>query len=265
MNPLKTLGNFLKRLDLIILIVITLTGILIVIIDTFDIVKSELFDDVNYWKFSFIILSLIAFHLAYRFKENQDFREKTMNEINNVIKSLKGVKVIEFANSEEMETYLGKRLLEAKIEICDLSWKEKLSRRYSLVTRKKSRKSYDNSIAKISKSVLYREIFIFTDDRRKEKLKKRIIENYPGYSCSYFENSGDIPRLQFVLIDRHEIIFASSSYPKLCAIQHKDLGAIFQAYYNQTWEKATPVIEGVNIIEREVSKILGANWKQNFK
>ena len=44
-----------------------------------------------------------------------------------------------------------------------------------------------------------------------KKLEQRLKENKSGYSCKYFKDDSDIPRLQFVIIDDDEVLFFASS------------------------------------------------------
>jgi len=260
--------RFLKRIDSIILITLSLSSIFVVIIDYYNLFDNiELFKTIEYVPILFILISFIALHLGVSHLSTTNFQDKFSGgaeEINSgfemyaesIINSVHGVKLTTFQDAGEQELYLARRIKEASLEVCDLSWKEKLSRHYSLKSRKRTHKSYEVGIAKACESIPYREIFIFSDERRKEKLKRRIKENIPGYSCRYFNQSSNIPRLQFVIIDREEIVFASSSYPALCSIKHKELGSIFQSYYDDVWDHAIPLKEGDRIFSDEVEKAL---------
>lgn len=247
----------LEKLDLIVLGIISVFSIIITILDFFDITKDiPSLNNLDYSVISVLILSLIGFHLVSSHIKQNDSNENLLKDINNVLDNIKGVKVINFSTIDELEKHIATQIRKAKIEICDLTWKDKISSLYSVGPRKRSQRSYDSSISKISNSVTYKEVFIFSDLRRIDKLKKRLEENKPGYSCRYFPEFTDIPRIQFVLIDKSEIIFASSSYPKYCSIRHKELSEIFKSYFDSIWEKAIPIKDGTNINTVEVEKIL---------
>lgn len=213
-----------------------------------------------------VLFGVIGLHLATshileeRFRDSFDGgSERLVKEFSKqaeaLLKKIQGAEVLGFANAAQQEHYLAKRLADAKVEICDLSWKETLSLHVSLPERVKSQKSYENSIEKTARRIPYREIFVFSDPRRIDKLKRRIDEDLPGYSCRYFPSS-TIPRLQFMIIDREEIVFASSSYPTLCSIRQPHLAQIFQAYYESAWAAATPLKEGRNLRHDEFKKVL---------
>ena len=93
---------------------------------------------------------------------------------------------------------------------------------------------------------MYKEIFMFNADGRKEKMKKRVQENSEAYSCAYYENSS-VPQFQFVVIDRKIVIFASSRYKLPIAIVNDEIGQLFTNYYDELWENAIKIKEGVKI------------------
>jgi hypothetical protein len=262
--------TLLRKIESISLIIISAASIGIAGIDYFGFFeKIAVLHSLNYVSMLFVLLSLVGLHLGATHLERVAFHDKFSGGIDAVlnsvevsteglIKSVHGVKVTSFGDAGDQELYLARRIREAKVEVCDLSWKEKLSRHYSLNRRQKTHKSYESSIAKACQNVSYREIFVLSDERRKEKLKRRIEENHPGYSCRYYDVSSNIPRLQFVIIDKEEIVFASSSYPTLCAIKHKELGEIFQSYYDDLWDHAIPLKEGDTVFAAELRKALDA-------
>lgn len=248
--------RYLKKMDVVLLLVISFTSIVIAVADSFNFFDNvEFFQKIDYSLLTIVILSLIGLHLVLNYVNQSNFQEKFPNDINGIIKSLNGVNIEIFPSTVELEKYLAKRVKEAKIEICDLSWKENISSGYSLKPRVKSHKSYETSINLACDKIVYREIFIFSDGRRKEKLERRLKKSKSGYSCRYFEGNFSIPRLQFVLIDKEEIIFASSSYPKLCAIKHMELSEIFQSYYDEIWDAATPIKDGDVVHQKEIDEI----------
>lgn len=248
--------RFLKRMDVVLLMAISFTSIVIVVVDFFNFFDNvEFFQKVDYSLLTIAILALIGIHLVLHYINQSEFQERFPHDIDKIIRSLHGVNIEIFPSTVELEKYLAKRVKEAKIEVCDLSWKGNISRGYSLKPRVRSHKSYETSIGLACDKIMYREIFVFSDERRKEKLERRLKDNKSGYSCRYFEGDFSIPRLQFVLIDKEEIIFASSFYPKLCAITHAELSEIFQSYYDEIWNAATPIKDGDVIYQKEIDKI----------
>jgi hypothetical protein len=217
-----------------------------------------------------VLLGAIGFHLGVVHLERLHFQSsfaggaeqlvaKLAKHAEQLLRGVHGAQVTVFPTSAEQEIYLAKRLDEASVEICDLSWKETLSLHAGLPARVRSQKTYENSIAKAAKRIPYREVFVFSDERRKAKLERRLTENTPGYSCRYFPNPCSIPRLQFVVIDREEIVFASSTYPVLCAIRQAELAQVFQSYYEAIWAAATPLKDGLKTYHNETSKILSSS------
>lgn len=246
----------LSKIDLILLFIISIICVIIGVIDLFNWNEKIIFlQNIDYSLLAVLLLSTIGIHLVVAHIAQNKFQETSLNESEKIINSIKGVKIHYFENMVELEEYLAKRILEAKKEVCDLTWKQKISIDYSLPPRQKVAKKYDTTISRVSKNVIYREVFVFNDNRRLDKLKKRLSENRAGYSCRYFPDDTTIPRMQFAIIDEHEIIFASSNYSPLCAIQHPSLCAIFKSYYENVWEKATPIKEGNKVYQAVVDEL----------
>lgn len=249
----------MKKIDSILLLIISVFAIIFTIIDTFNVnINIPIFANIDYSVLTVVLLAAIGLHLIVaRFQDDASEEARKADTIK-IISSLNGVHIELLASTSEMEIYLAKRILEAKKEICDLSWKNTLSRTYSTNPRQKSMKTVENSIKQVGNNLPYREVFVFSDVRRKEKLQARLKENKTGYSCRYYDENSRIPRIQFVLIDGEEIIFASSSYPILCAIRHPNLARIFQSYYDDIWEKAIPIKEGPILYRDAIDKIMSS-------
>jgi len=172
------------------------------------------------------------------------------------LKSVKNQNIKIFSDSVELETYLGKKIIDARKEVCDLSWKSKISAGFSIHKRRQSHDYYDKCVKNASEKIIFREIFIFNDSRRFQKLKKRLSEKKNGYSCRYYKEDSVIPRLQFVIIDDNEIVFfASSSNSLLCSIQSEELCMVLKPYYEEAWNNAIPIKEGSQIYQDVVDEI----------
>ena len=258
----------LKYADTAVLLLISVISVIFSVADVFgllDLVKW--LPHLDYPVLLLALFGAMGLHLSVAHLERIRFyesfpggTERLVRELSaqsqRLIEGVRGVQVVVFSSAAEQELYMAKRFEDAKIEICDLSWKESLSLHSLMPDRAKSQKAYESSIAKAAKRIPYREVFVFSDVRRVEKLQRRLQENADGYSCRYFDTTCKIPRLQFVLIDREEVIFAASAYPKLCAIRQAEIAEICQAYYNAVWEAATPLKEGPKVHHAELSKVL---------
>lgn len=244
--------NFFKKLDIIILGIIAFVSISFVIIDFFNILEEI---TLNYSLFTLFLLGMIGLHLIFYNISQEEFRSSTSMSLKSIVKGITDFKV--FNNSIEIESYLAKRILEAKKSVCDLSWKSKISEGFSASDRQLSHEYMDKCIAKISERTPYREILMFNDPRRVEKLKRRLSEKKGGYSCRYFKENTIIPRLQFVLIDDEEIFFfASAADSPLCSFRSQELCKVLRSYYEATWSKAIPIKDGPKIFNTEVEFIL---------
>ncbi|MBU1145124.1 MAG: hypothetical protein KJ971_04625 [Firmicutes bacterium] len=272
----------LKRIDLILLFFISIIAITVFVVDTFDLYPlSSLIGvvEINYSLICLLVLSFIGFHLVARYLTEEDHKQKSLNKIDelllcegNLLNKVEGnllnkidelitssnlIKVRTFEDSFELETYVAKRIHEAKKEICDLTWKLTIESGYGLGKRKDSQSIYDKAIAGVSAKLIFNEIWVFSDSRRIARFNKRIKEKKDGYSCRYFkEESNKIPRLQFIIIDDSEVIFfAISKTSLMCSIKGEVICRIFKPYFIEAWQRAIPIKDGRNIRQNIVNEI----------
>lgn len=256
MNP--WIRRLFSAADLMVLGTIATGSIIVAVLDYFDALpKDGPFAAIQYSVLSVLLLSAVGLHIVYAELERRrdPIPELIRGQTDRTIRSLRGVAITVFETSEEMERYLARRILDARNEICDLSWKSVVSHGSALTPRKKSQAQYESSIDRVSNRIRYREVFVFSDERRIAKLERRLAKLKPGYSCRYYPEPIHVPRLQFVLIDNDEIVFASSSYPKLCAIRHPELCEMFKSYYEEVWSSATRLIEAGSAVQAEIAKV----------
>jgi len=172
-----------------------------------------------------------------------------------IIASVSGVQIKSFSDNTQLVSYIAKRLKEARHTVDDLTWSHKLSLVQHLPAQKKVEEKYQQRIAEISEHIQYREVFVFNKVNRVDKLNRRLQENSSGYSCAYYHPT-DIPLVQFVIIDKKEIVFAGDVFPSKCAIRSPHLASLFQSYYDEVWEHATKLKEGQEIKWEEVNRVL---------
>lgn len=243
----------LRSVDLIILVLIALIAAILSILDFFNLVEVP---SLSYPLFTLFLVSMIGLHLIVRHFADEDFQSQATTLLSQLAAHLGSAEYRQFVDSSEMETYLGKRLLEAKRSVCDLTWKAKISEGFAATGRQLSHEYMDRCIAEASGRITYREIFVFNDDRRIAKLERRLAENRGGYSCRYFRADSPIPRLQFVILDDEEVLFfASSADSPLTAVRSPDLGRIMKSYFETTWGAATPIKSGPSVHAEEVAHI----------
>jgi len=247
--------KLLRRINILILSLIAIIASTLTILNFFNLQIES-----NYPLITVFLLSMIGLHLIVSHFSVVDFQDKTNQALNNIIENKETNEYVEYRDSAAIESALAKKILEARISVCDLSWKAKLSEGFSARDRQVTHNYMDKCIAEASDRISYREIFTFGDKRRIEKLERRISEKSHGYSCRYFKESIDIPRLQFVIVDNeHVFFFASSADSTLCSFKSKQLAKVLLSYYEAAWNQAIPIKEGPNIREvvlLEIRKIV---------
>lgn len=243
----------LRSIDLIVLALIALIAAVLSVLDFFNLVEVQ---SLSYPLFTLFLVSMIGLHLIVRHFADEDFQGQAITLLTRVAARLGSADYRQFADSSEMENYLGKRLLEAKRSVCDLTWKVRISEGFSATGRQLSHEYMDRCIAEASSRISYREIFVFNDDRRIAKLERRLLENRSGYSCRYFREDSPIPRLQFVIVDDEEVLFfASSPDSPLACLRSPELGRITKTYFEAAWAAATPIKTGPTMHTAEVEHI----------
>jgi hypothetical protein len=255
--------KFLQKLDLIVLCLIALVAITLTVYDFFHRggTPSPYFP-----LYTLFLLGLIGLHLIVSHLRFERFQNDTNTLLQHIDKGVNAADIRIFSDSGELESYLGKRMLEARKSVCDLSWKAKISEGFSASNRQMAHLHMDKCIAEASERIAYREILIFNDPRRVEKLDRRLSENKNGYSCRYFREDSIIPRLQFVIVDDEEVFFfASSAHAVLCSVRNQELCKVFKAYYEAIWNAAIPIKDGPTIYSDEVAFIKKASHHKDSK
>jgi hypothetical protein len=252
--------SILRKIDLIILIVIAIVASTLSVLHFFEFTKIASY---QFPVFTLFLLGMIGLHLIVAHFTQEDFRKDTSNLLKKLEKSANIGDFRLFNDSMEIESYLGKRMLEAKKSICDLTWKTKISAGFSASDRQIAHSYMDKCITQTSDRIPYREIFIFNDPRRVEKLERRLSENKKGYSCKYFKNDSPIPRIQFVIVDDEEVFFfASSADSILCSFRNKELCKVFKSYYEAIWDSAITIKDGPWIDHEQVELIRKIKFKK---
>jgi hypothetical protein len=253
--------KLLRKIDVILLIIISIAAIVIAVIHTLDLFSlAHLLAEINYSLICLVFLGLIGIHLALSFIIAEDNQHESLKKFDELITSSDNIKIKKFEDSFELETYLAKRVHEAKYEVCDLTWKLTISSGFAVGKRKDSHSVYEKAVKEFSDKLIYREVWIFNDSRRIEKFNKRMKENKNGYSCRYYKAEKDeinkIPRLQFVIIDQNEVIFfASATNSLLCSIKGEAVYKICKPYFDEVWSNAIPIKEGKTIYQNEIDYI----------
>lgn len=244
-----------RKIDVILLALIACIAVGLSIAHFFHLIDAPWLKD-NLALFTLLLLSLLGLHFIASYFSEEDFRITSIQLLTTIAASTFGSEVKPFADAAEMESYLAKRMREARQSICDLSWKAKISEGFSATNRQAAHQYMDQSITGAAGRVAYREIFIFNDIRRIEKFERRLSEQKAGYSCRYFREDPPIPRLQFLIIDDNEVFFfASSAQSPLVSFRSPKLCAVFQAYFDSAWNAARPLKDGPRLHDKEIAYV----------
>jgi len=195
---------------------------------------------------------------------HQDLLDKTENILKvqtssteSIINALQGVKVKNFESDAACLEYINMRVAQAKRQVDDISWSAEEKITPGLDRTKPLDNEYREVLSRLTQKIPFREIFIFHDkSERIQKLRNRVSDNWPGYSCVYFEDT-EIPLFQFMIIDQEEVIILSA-LPNVrnLSIRHPDIVRLFVEYYELLWQNGRKLKIGKTIYWKEVEKIL---------
>jgi hypothetical protein len=164
-----------------------------------------------------------------------------------VIESLDGFEYRRFRDATEFVNYLADRISQAKRSVDDLTWVSDSPAERGPQERAEADKRYYSATASASTRIAYREIYIFCDDSKYDKIKGLVSMNPPYYHCRYYADSV-IPRPVFMIIDKEEVLlYGAASDGIYCAVRHAHLVESFVDYFQALWERATKLKEGKKI------------------
>jgi hypothetical protein len=242
----------MRRADKLVLVAISIAGVVVAALDFAGVISK-----IPYAQVTLVLLGAVGLQLVILSITADDAAKRQVTLTEKLLGRVESTDITRFASGKEIEEYLAKRIRDAKVEVCDLSWKLEISASFGSMSRTKSHSAYEASIKAASKLLTYREIFIFNDPRRLEKMLRRIAEARPGYSCRYYENNSGIPRLQFVIIDNEEVvIFAMSAHSTLCVVRNPTLLGVFKPYFEEAWRKAIPLKDGPMVHQVNVEQAI---------
>lgn len=176
-----------------------------------------------------------------------------------VIASVGGVTLTLFQDGMECFDYMNQRVAEAKKRIDDLSWNKNDQISPDFHRQGQLDKTYGETLERVTQRIPFREILVFQNrPGRLNKLRKRLLDAWPGYSCGYYENT-DIPLLKFMIIDGIEVIIAPNDYSTSLAITHPKLVGLFVEYFDEIWRQSRKLKHGRTIYWAEVETVLGTH------
>jgi exonuclease VII small subunit len=263
--------KWLNSFEIILLSITVILSGLVSILDFLGVLDSMSWLAGRIPTLTLLVIGLMAGYLIIERKSHLEKMNRDLgNSIENLshelrkstestIASLNGVEIKLFDSGTELLQYVNQRLKQAQNQIDDLSWSPIIGLKSDLNTSRKAYQEYEEHITKASSKIAYREVMVFNHPARIENLQRRIAENAPGYSCSYYETP-IVPLLQFMIIDRQEVIVLSDQFQTKFALRHPHIVKLFQEYYEEIWRNSTPIKIKTEIKSDVVSKILNTDW-----
>lgn len=258
--------SVLSRISAIIAIVLGIVSVGYAVMDAFNLTNKLPWLKGNTQNLILLLLSsVVVFLISDYFSSIRTTEDKviqlsdeqipsSVERIEKLITHAQEFQAIVFKDILELEQYQIQEMEKCSKEILDLTWSCRRSDRHKAEKDKKVDQKYEATIDEVSKRVVYKEVFVFNAEGRKEKLERRLSANRPAYSCAYYEDP-KIPLLQFMVLDGHIVIFASSRYGTKFAIENGEIAEMFVAYYNDVWDNATKIKSGKDIDQKVLAMI----------
>jgi hypothetical protein len=261
-----------NRTEIILLITTIAVSSLVSLLDFFGFLDSIPWLKGRVPALTLLVLGLLASYILIERKSKlesisdqlQDLSLANTASTRKIIESLAGVEVTTFNNLLSCLQYVNQQLRAAKIQIDDLSWTPTVGKSDDLEAIVSENAKYRERVIQAAKRLPYREVFIFNRKDRIEKLINLLSENAAGYSCAYFEETKDLPLLQFMIVDRQEVIVLSGDYTYL-AFRHPQLVNLFVEYYEDIWKKSIKLKHGKRFDWGELQKVVGEDQTKWFR
>ena len=272
-NPDTQKPTWLNHLDKIILATTAIISFVVAILDFLGVLDSIPWLAARVPILTLLLSGSIAIYLILERRNQLEVMQKDvqyrMDDLENkilessigIINSLQGLEFKKFNSANEVMSYVNKRLSQAQKQIDDLSWRPSVNMGFAVYSPELDTENIDQ-VTKITQRVPYREIFMFNRSDRLPRLKGLLEQDLPGYSCVYYE-SDSVPLLQFMVIDKEEVIILSEPLKSKVAIKHPDIVQLFCEYYDEIWHNATPIKLGTSLHQETIEKLFTKHLAQN--
>lgn len=154
--------------------------------------------------------------------------------------------------------YVNQQLQAAQLQIDDLSWSDEVGKSDDLAPIIEESRNYHALVKQKANRLAYREVFVLNRKDREEKLFAMLSNNASGYSCGFYPTGSSNPLLQFMLIDKKEVIFLHGDYPYV-ACQQPELVELFSRYYEDIWQRSTRLKYGQDFDWNAIEAALGSS------
>lgn len=174
------------------------------------------------------------------------------------IVSLDGVELREFASSAEIVTYARKRFANAQ-RIDDVT----MGGRAVQARSGRDNVAYDeyqNALSAIiqNPNLIWREVVTFSSRQHFLRERARMVDpKADGYSIAYYRSPDqeEPPVRGFAVIDKEEVLIATSTHSIWFSIKHPLVAKYFSAYFDELWANARKLKHGHRIDYDELSRL----------
>ncbi|MCJ7572209.1 MAG: hypothetical protein MUO82_10115 [Candidatus Thermoplasmatota archaeon] len=239
----------------ILLIIAGIAAIIISIADIFGILSIPWIAD----RIELITLLLVGLFLT---GITILFTETTTN-IENEIKKLPGVEVMQFEDAADVYNYVTTQLITAEKSVDDITWGSRKG--YRTKNEAKAYKKYVDVIEKVCKKdiIKYREISSLSDENYFNRSMHLIEKGYYNYHLGYYDTLKiQLPLMSFIIIDSKKVIVGFYRVPVLSpegeiylCITNDNIVRLYIDYFATLWTGSDKIKDTTNINENLISQI----------
>jgi hypothetical protein len=187
-------------------------------------------------------------------QHHQEILQTVTSSSSRTIRSLKGVEARTFNDGASFISYFAERTRQAH-RVDDISWGTPVPP--SSAREKEVYDSYYQVIAEVASKpdVIWREVVMFIQKSRFDRIKPLLLAGIPGYSAAYYDavSKEAPPRMTFAIVDGEEVFLAS--YGLRVAVRHPDIVEYFSQYYEDIWKNGNTLKIGSQVDMEAVRRL----------
>ena len=257
-----------ERFEQVVFVAIAVLSIVIPIADWIGALEQVDFIASRIGTGTLLMVGIVALYLITERRQKLDKIEGlVLSGTDDVVRSLRGVRVRRFEQNEELYDYVTQRLNQARKSVDDLTWG--VTEEERTPASKAALDRYVEAMASVirdKKRLTYREVMSFPPTAHLKRARHMLGLELWNYSLRFYEGETAIPLLAFIIIDAEEVILSSYRGPHRSSVNeirlattHPDIVAMFSDYYETIWMSAeklkdagTSFPEKLDAIERRL-------------
>lgn len=187
-------------------------------------------------------------------QQESNIADLVSTSFRDTIRALEGVEVRTFDNGADFISDFLERARTAK-RIDDVTWGEEVPPTSG--QELEVYEPYYDAMSEVASKpdVVWREVIMFVQRSRFEKIKQFLKADLLGYSVKFYHSiSTEMPpRMTFGIVDGEEVFLASQNLR--LAIRHREIVQYFAQHYENLWQKSKSLKIGNKVNQEEINRL----------